>query len=119
VQADFVGAEGLEATSTVRVNSSGAPNSATRPVRASRRSAIAAGALRRRSRRRRARSPARRRRRRLVEAPRRVGHPLRREVAGLWSARRGVYWIVYELKEADLLLNVVHTVRRADVYRPR
>ncbi len=55
----------------------------------------------------------------LVEAPRRVGHPLQRELAGLWSARRGVYWIVYELNEADLLLNVVRTVRRADVYRPR
>ncbi|MDA8266325.1 MAG: type II toxin-antitoxin system RelE/ParE family toxin [Actinomycetota bacterium] len=55
----------------------------------------------------------------LVEAPRRVGHPLQRELTGLWSAHRGAYWIVYELNEADLLLNVVRIVHRADVYRPR
>ena len=55
----------------------------------------------------------------LVQAPRRVGHPLQRELTGLWSAHRGAYWIVYELNEADLLLNVVRIVHRADVYRPR
>ena len=55
----------------------------------------------------------------LVEAPRRVGHPLQRELTGLWSAHRGAYWIVYELNEADLLLNVVRIAHRADVYRPR
>jgi mRNA interferase RelE/StbE len=55
----------------------------------------------------------------LVEAPRRVGHPLQRELAGLWSARRGAYRIVYELHEADLVVNVVRIDHRADVYRPR
>jgi mRNA interferase RelE/StbE len=55
----------------------------------------------------------------LVEAPRRVGHPLRRELSGLWSARRGAYRIVYELHEAELLINVVRIDHRADVYRPR
>jgi mRNA interferase RelE/StbE len=55
----------------------------------------------------------------LVEAPRRVGHPLQRELAGLWSARRGAYRIVYELSEADLVVNVVRIDHRADVYRPR
>ena len=55
----------------------------------------------------------------LVEAPRRVGHPLQRELAGLWSARRGAYRIVYELNEAELLVNVVRIDHRADVYRPR
>ena len=28
----------------------------------------------------------------LLAAPRRVGKPLRRELAGIWSARRGSYW---------------------------
>ncbi len=55
----------------------------------------------------------------LVEAPRRVGHPLQRELTGLWSARRGAYRIVYELNEADLVVNVVRIDHRADVYRPR
>ena len=55
----------------------------------------------------------------LVEAPRRVGHPLQRELAGLWSARRGAYQIVYELNEAELVVNVVRIDHRADVYRPR
>ncbi len=55
----------------------------------------------------------------LVEAPRRVGHPLQRELAGLWSARRGAYRIVYELNEAELVINVLRIDHRADVYRPR
>jgi mRNA interferase RelE/StbE len=55
----------------------------------------------------------------LVEAPRRVGHPLQRELAGLWSARRGAYRIVYELNKAELVVNVVRIDHRADVYRPR
>ena len=55
----------------------------------------------------------------LVEAPRRVGHPLQRELTGLWSARRGAYRIVCELNEAELVLNVIRIDHRADVYRPR
>jgi mRNA interferase RelE/StbE len=55
----------------------------------------------------------------LVEAPRRVGHPLQRELTGLWSARQGAYRIVYELNEAELVLNVVRIDHRADAYRPR
>jgi mRNA-degrading endonuclease RelE of RelBE toxin-antitoxin system len=30
----------------------------------------------------------------LCDKPRRVGHPLQRELAGLWSARRGAYRVV-------------------------
>ena len=30
---------------------------------------------------------------------RRVGHPLRRELEGLWSARRGVYRVDYEIDD--------------------
>jgi mRNA interferase RelE/StbE len=55
----------------------------------------------------------------LTEAPRRVGHPLGRELAGLWSARRGVYRIVYELDEVDKSINVLRIDHRSDVYRPR
>jgi mRNA-degrading endonuclease RelE of RelBE toxin-antitoxin system len=31
----------------------------------------------------------------LLAAPRRVGKPLRRELSGLWSARRGSYRVIY------------------------
>jgi mRNA-degrading endonuclease RelE of RelBE toxin-antitoxin system len=55
----------------------------------------------------------------LTEAPRRVGHPLERELAGLWSARRGAYRIVYELDEVKKAVNVVRIDHRSDVYRPR
>ncbi len=55
----------------------------------------------------------------LVEAPRRMGHRLQRKLTALWSARRGAYRIVYELNEAELVLNVVRIDHRADVYRPR
>ena len=30
----------------------------------------------------------------LCDNPRRVGHPLQRDLAGLWSARRGAYRLV-------------------------
>ena len=55
----------------------------------------------------------------LTEAPRRVGHPLERELAGLRSARRGAYRIVYELDEVEKAVNVVRIDHRSDVYRPR
>jgi len=55
----------------------------------------------------------------LMEAPRRVGHLLQRELTGLWSARRGAYRIVYELNEPELVVNVVRIDHRADVYRTR
>ncbi len=55
----------------------------------------------------------------LIEAPRRVGHPLERELFGLWSARRGAYRIVYELDEVGNAVNVVRIDHRSDIYRPR
>ncbi|MGH8903194.1 MAG: type II toxin-antitoxin system RelE family toxin [Egibacteraceae bacterium] len=48
----------------------------------------------------------------------RVGHPLRYELLGLWSARRGPYRVVYELDEAAKTLQVLRIDHRADVYRP-
>ncbi|HEV2361256.1 MAG TPA: type II toxin-antitoxin system RelE/ParE family toxin [Acidimicrobiales bacterium] len=54
----------------------------------------------------------------LVAAPRRVGHPLARELAGPWSARRGAYRIVYELDEDKMRVNVLRIDHRSDIYRP-
>jgi len=55
----------------------------------------------------------------LIGEPRRVGHPLQRELKGLWSARRGAYRILYELNEREHVVNVVRIDHRSDVYRPR
>lgn len=53
----------------------------------------------------------------LVEDPQRVGGPLRRELADLYSARRGAYRIVYEIRPpAVIVLRIDH---RATSYRPR
>ena len=52
-------------------------------------------------------------------APRRVGRPLRRDLHGLWCARRGPYRIVYQIDDAAELLVIVRIDHRADVYRPR
>jgi mRNA interferase RelE/StbE len=55
----------------------------------------------------------------LCEQPHRVGHELRRDLAGLWSARRGAYRVVYEIDDRDRVVTVVRVEHRADVYRPR
>ena len=55
----------------------------------------------------------------LLEAPRRVGHPLQRELAGLWAARRGPYRVVYEIDDDQRVITVVRIDHRADIYRPR
>ena len=53
----------------------------------------------------------------LVENPRRVGKPLREELVGLRSARRGDYRVVYAIVEDTRRIEVVHIDRRSDVYR--
>lgn len=55
----------------------------------------------------------------IAENPRRLGKPLRLELEGFWSARRGPYRIVYRLDDAARLVQVVAIAHRADVYRPR
>ena len=55
----------------------------------------------------------------LIEDPRRVGHPLRRELAVLWSARKGAYRIIYELNDPEHEVQVVRIDHRSDVYRRR
>ena len=55
----------------------------------------------------------------LLENPHRCGVPLQRELAGLRSARRGAYRVVYEVDEANRRV-VVHRIdHRATAYRPR
>jgi mRNA-degrading endonuclease RelE of RelBE toxin-antitoxin system len=54
----------------------------------------------------------------LTDNPRRVGHPLQRELAGLWSTRRGAYRVVYLIDEDRRTVSVLRIDHRADVYRP-
>jgi mRNA-degrading endonuclease RelE of RelBE toxin-antitoxin system len=55
----------------------------------------------------------------LLEAPERVGKPLRYELEGYWSARRGAYRIIYRLDNDARTVRVVRIDHRSDVYRPR
>jgi len=55
----------------------------------------------------------------LVDAPRRVGHPLQRGLAGLWAARRGPYRVVYEIDDETEAVTVLRIDHRADIYRRR
>ena len=55
----------------------------------------------------------------LCENPRQVGHQLQRELAGLWSARRGAYRVIYEINDEDRIVSVLRIEHRSDVYRPR
>jgi mRNA-degrading endonuclease RelE of RelBE toxin-antitoxin system len=56
---------------------------------------------------------------RLVEVPRRLGHPLRGELAGLWSARRGAYRVVYDIDDDLSQVRVLRIDHRSDAYRKR
>lgn len=51
--------------------------------------------------------------------PRRLGKPLKFELEGRWAARRGPYWVIYELDEGSRTVTVLAVAHRADVYRPR
>lgn len=50
----------------------------------------------------------------LAETPQRVGKALRFELAGLHSARRGSYRIIYRISDVVTILAIEH---RADAYR--
>jgi len=54
----------------------------------------------------------------LLAAPRRVGNPFRRELAGIWSARRGSYRVLYEIDDEKQRVVVLQVDHRADIYRP-
>ena len=53
----------------------------------------------------------------LVENPRRVGKMLRRELEGIWSARRGTYRVLYRINDHVNEVVVLRIDHRRDVYR--
>ena len=53
----------------------------------------------------------------LADNPQRVGKPLRGELAGLHSARRGDYRVIYGVVEDARTVEIVHINRRSDAYR--
>ena len=55
----------------------------------------------------------------LLDNPHRLGGELQRELAGLRSARRGAYRIIYEIDESRRLVVVLRIEHRATAYRPR
>jgi mRNA interferase RelE/StbE len=55
----------------------------------------------------------------IASNPRRLGKPLRFELEGYWSARRGPYRILYRIEDETRTVSVVGVAHRADVYRPR
>jgi len=54
----------------------------------------------------------------LVENPRRAGRQLRGELAGIHSARRGTYRVLYRINEVQHEVVVLRIEHRRDVYRP-
>jgi mRNA-degrading endonuclease RelE of RelBE toxin-antitoxin system len=54
----------------------------------------------------------------LAREPRRAGKPLRDDLAGLFSARRGPYRVLYRIDDAARIVFIVRVDHRADVYRP-
>ena len=55
----------------------------------------------------------------IAENPRRAGKPLRGELEGLWSARRGDFRVIYEIDEAARVVLVHRAAHRRSIYRPR
>jgi mRNA-degrading endonuclease RelE of RelBE toxin-antitoxin system len=55
----------------------------------------------------------------LAANPHRVGKPLKLGLAGLHSARRGDYRVIYRIDYQHRRVDVVAIEHRADIYRPR
>ena len=54
----------------------------------------------------------------LIRQPTRVGKPLRDDLAGVWSARRGTYRVLYRIREDLREVVVLRIEHRRDAYRP-
>jgi mRNA interferase RelE/StbE len=54
----------------------------------------------------------------LIQQPYRVGKPLRDDLAGLWSARRGTYRVLYRIREDRREVIILRVEHRRDAYRP-
>ena len=55
----------------------------------------------------------------LLANPKRVGKPMRGQLAGIWSARRGTYRILYRVRDDSREVIVLRIDHRRDAYRPR
>ena len=55
----------------------------------------------------------------LAASPHRVGKPLKLGLAGLHSARRGDYRVIYRIDDGQRRVDVAAIEHRSDVYRPR
>jgi mRNA-degrading endonuclease RelE of RelBE toxin-antitoxin system len=55
----------------------------------------------------------------IAANPRRLGKPLRFELSGRWSARRGPYRIIYAIDGESRTVTVLAIAHRADAYRAR
>ena len=55
----------------------------------------------------------------IAENPRRVGKPLRGELEGLFSARRGDFRVIYEIDDENRTVLVHRAAHRRTVYRTR
>lgn len=53
----------------------------------------------------------------ILENPQRVGKPLRGDLAGIYSARRGTYRVLYRINESLHEVVVLRIDHRRDVYR--
>jgi mRNA interferase RelE/StbE len=53
----------------------------------------------------------------LAEDPYRVGQPLRGQLEGRFSARRGEFRLIYQIFEDRVVIRVIHIAHRRDVYR--
>jgi mRNA interferase RelE/StbE len=54
----------------------------------------------------------------IAENPQRVGKPLRGELEGLLSARRGDFRVIYEIDQETRTVIIHRAAHRAAVYRP-
>lgn len=55
----------------------------------------------------------------LADNPYRMGKPLKLELRGLYSARRGDYRVIYRIDDDRRRVEVVAVEHRADIYRPQ
>ncbi|WP_193047714.1 type II toxin-antitoxin system RelE family toxin [Mycolicibacterium baixiangningiae] len=53
----------------------------------------------------------------LAENPYRVGKPLRGELEGRFSARRGEFRVIYQVFDDRVVVRVIHIGHRRDIYR--
>ena len=53
----------------------------------------------------------------LIADPHRVGKELRNQLAGVYSARRGTYRVLYRIDDERRTITVIRVDHRRDIYR--